>query len=94
MPEFRTAEGVFTVKLWNRNEKKSETLPKERPDSDNVKEKIYDMLREKGVITRKDIEEAFGIGTTTSFKYLKQLCKEGMLKQNKNGNRTTYTLLR
>ena len=87
-PVFRTAEGVFTVEMKNRN-------MKENPHdslklSDEPGEKVMDLVKGKGEITRKDVENAFGVGSTKAYKILKQLCADGVLVQVLNGNKTVY----
>ncbi|MBQ9698715.1 MAG: putative DNA binding domain-containing protein [Acidaminococcaceae bacterium] len=57
---------------------------------DRLKDSICKLANEKGRITRKDVEDAFGFGSTKAFKYLKILCAEGKIRQQKNGNQTTY----
>lgn len=99
LPLFRAAEGVFTVEMSNRNEAAAElsfieknqknTVRKHTPD--DLKEKVYEMIRDNGELTRKDVEEKFNIGSTKSYRILKQLCEEGLVIQQLNGNRTTYS---
>ena len=100
-PVFRAAEDVFTVELSNRNENRSAESAHQKNGagteagilSERMKEKVYQIAREKGEITRRDVEDALHAGSTKSYKLLKQLCKEGLIAQNKNGNRTSYSVL-
>ena len=55
-----------------------------------LKASIYKLAKENGRITRKEIEDNFGFGSTKAFKYLKILCEEGKIIQQKNGNQTIY----
>ena len=94
-PEFKTAEGAFTVILGNRNAiTATESVPNRMNVSTNedVKKAVYDFVKKKTEVGRKDIEKEFGFGSTKAYKYLKILCADGVLVQKKNGNRTTYIL--
>lgn len=94
-PEFRTAEGGFTVSLYNRNEY-TQQIQNEEPDNDRDEEKIetaiYNLVRKNSRITRREVESECGFGLTKSYRILKTMCEKGLLKQNKNGNQTVYTL--
>ena len=99
-PLFRSAEGVFTVEMWNRNEwKDAETGPSDPArvlqagDASSAAERVYAFVREKGEASRKEVQEEFRVGSTKAYKLLKQLCAEGRLIQNQNGNKTTYSAL-
>lgn len=100
-PRFRTAEGAFTVEMTNRNE--VQAFPSASPAEQTIlressfiegKERVLAILREKGdtVITRKDVEDILNVGSTKAYKILKQLCNEKLIRQNFNGNKTTYSL--
>ena len=85
LPAFRTAEGVFVVEMKNRNEAKVQS-------KNTLKDDIYEFVKTKQEVTRKDIENTFGFGSTKAYKYLKMLCDEGVISQKLNGNRTVYRL--
>ena len=100
-PLFQTAEGVFSVTLFNRNEAfvdaetVSEATRVYKVESDNdIGNAICALAKEKGKITRKEIEEVYDCGSTKAFKLLKKLCGDGVLKQKKSGNQTVYVLNR
>lgn len=83
---FKTSEGAFYVELKNKNVQ----APKKRiPD----KESVYELIREKGEVSRKEVEEVLDSGTTKAYMCLKELCDHGLIAQRRNGNRTTYILL-
>ena len=99
-PLFRSAEGAFTVEMWNRNEwKDAEAGPSDPArvvqagDASSAAERVYAFVREKGEASRKEVQEEFRVGSTKAYKLLKQLCAEGRLIQNQNGNKTTYSAL-
>lgn len=99
-PVFKSAEGAFTVELFNRNENAES---KEKPVADSmdsqtgpmleikeIRTSVYQRAKEQGRVTRKEVEQEFGFGSTKAFKVLKMLCDAGLLIQQKNGNRTVY----
>ena len=98
-PVFQSAEGAFTVALFNRNEAQASASPVPNRQSqsasapflrDDTKAAILALAKGKGKVTRKEIELAFEIGTTKAYSLLKALCDEGALIQRKNGKQTTY----
>jgi len=58
--------------------------------SERLKDSICKLANEKGRITRKDVEDTFGFGSIKAFKYLKILCTEEKIRQEKYENQTTY----
>ena len=94
-PEFETAKGVFRVTLPNRNEQ-SETNVRVSDKADkNIslneqKLLILQYALENGSVTRKEVEDLIGAGTTKAFRLLKELCKAGKLEQKGSGRLSTY----
>ncbi len=99
-PVFRSAEGAFTVELSNRNEKSVVEASNNgkanaersavRESTEEVMENICSRVKEQGAITRKEVEEVFGFGSTKAYKILMLLCETGLLTQQKRGNQTVY----
>lgn len=102
-PLIRTAEGAFTVELPNRNEnenqKNKETLVQMELSTDNsttlpfpeeLIDEVYQFAKEMGRLTRKNIEERFGFGSTKAYRLLKHLCDKNLLTQRKYGKQTYY----
>ena len=99
-PVFKAAEGAFTVELFNQNEnteneEKSaaegmDRLTEPVLEIEEIRTAVYQRAKEQGRVTRKELEEEFGFGSTKAFKVLKALCDSGLLIQQKNGNRTVY----
>ncbi|MBO4394519.1 MAG: putative DNA binding domain-containing protein [Spirochaetales bacterium] len=103
-PRFRTAEGAFSVTLFNENEKPSPYdgdliaerrvpygIPNYVPRS-VLMEDVLAFAREKGTITRKDVQDRFSVGSTKAFICLKKLCEDGKLSQTLMGKQTIYKL--
>ena len=96
-PEFETAKGVFRVTLPNRNEKQErEERAKDHVDTmvslNEQKSLIVQYAKENGSVTRKEVEDLIGAGTTKSFRLLKELCEAGKLEQKGNGKLSTYII--
>lgn len=92
-PEFTTSEGGFSVVLPNKNYTASTKNPKPKITTpiDGIETKVYQLAVLRCSITRKDIELELNVGSTKAYKILTQLCKNGLLRQNKNGKLTTYS---
>lgn len=96
-PEFETAQGVFRVTLPNRNEEKealsqpvTEKISEGKSSLDRQKQMIIDFVSENGKVTRKEVEEIIGAGTTKSFRLLRELCEDGQLKPQGRGKLSCY----
>lgn len=94
-PIFKTAEGIFSVELpsKNRSVSSSSLFPIDNP-SDDQNGGILRYVQEKGIVTRKNIEDHFQFGATKAYKVLMQLCEEGRLRQEKQGKQTKYVFVR
>ena len=96
-PEFETAKGVFRVTLPNRNEGQNmETQTDSRIDGDisldEQKNLIIQYAQENGSVTRKEVEDLIGAGTTKAFRLLKELCEANRLEQKGNGKLSIYVI--
>jgi len=98
-PVFHTAEGAFSVLLYNRNEGGEPAASaylkiKRMQDRDNsfeqVKQAVYQFALEQGAVSRKEAEEITGFKSTKAFRLLKEMCEEGKLEQKSNGKFTSY----
>ena len=94
-PEFETAKGVFRVTLPNRNEQpKMDVRVSDKTNKDislnEQKSLILQYARENGSVTRKEVEDLIGAGTTKAFRLLKELCEDGKLEQKGSGKLSTY----
>ena len=93
----RTAKGVFRVTLPNRNEEQeAEVQEIENANNDisldEQKSLIVQYARENGSITRKEVEDLIGAGTTKAFRLLKELCEVDKLEQKGSGKLSTYVI--
>ena len=96
-PEFETAKGVFRVTLPNRNEQpEMDVRVSDKADKDvslnEQKSLILQYARENGSVTRKEVEDLIGAGTTKAFRLLKELCEIDKLEQKGSGKLSTYVI--
>jgi len=95
-PIFKAVEGAFSCILPNRNEVVQYVQKQERTEStvkesiDSEKQSILHLARQKGSISRKEVEDLVGLKTTKAFRLLKELCDEGQLTQQVSGKFTRY----
>ena len=96
-PVFKSAEGAFMVTLPIRNTgpendgtEKSIRKKKTLTSWEKEKESVLELAVKRESITRKEVEEAFGYGSTKAYKLLMSLCEERKLVQQKSGNHTVY----
>lgn len=95
---FRSAEGGFLAELHDRNDRFEYSFGRDMDTGTMVREssyddvhmKIYNLAKEKGKITRKEVEDEFGFGSTKAYKILLSLCDAGLLVQKKHGKLTVY----
>ena len=99
-PEFETAKGDFRVTLPNRNE--TEKSGREFTQAESLKtkknpgkqqQKVLDFVSKNGKITRKQVEELIGSGSTKAFKLIKELCEKGQMKAQGAGKHSYYVLV-
>ena len=92
-PEFRSAEGAFTVALPNTNQSTQSQPTTERANqSRDESSALFEFVKAKGTVTRKDVETEFGFGATKAYTLLKRLCEDGILLQQGQGNKTVYSV--
>ena len=104
-PDFWSGEGGFKVTLYNRNENAEDASlydgslvrepqitygAKENDSLSSVYSSIYALAKERGEVTRKEVDDKFGFSTTKSFNILKKMCASGLLQQKKCGYQTVY----
>ena len=81
--------------LPNRNEEQNNEVQVPDNADENIslneqKQLIVQYAQENGSITRKEVEDLIGAGTTKAFRLLKELCEAGKLEQKGNGRLSTY----
>lgn len=89
-PQIETSDNAFKIILPNLNvqtEKK-----KLSNEGDSQAEKVIQLVRKQGMVTRKEVEKLLGTGQTTSGRLLKKMMKNGQLIQEGRGKNTHYQL--
>ena len=101
-PRFQAVGGAFKVTLFNENERVEDyysgdliSEPRHEYAVNNVPrdvlaDSILELAKKKGMITRKDVQDHFKVGSTKAFLCLKILCDNGKLLQQKMGRQTSY----
>lgn len=91
--------GAIGVYLALRNRKPYEQhgvaahVEKQQSEKQVRKEKILEMIREKGSVTNNDIEAALNVSDASSTNYLQELEREGLVEQiGEHGRFVSYRL--
>lgn len=84
-PKFENVEGAFRVVLPN-------THAQELSVEDEKYLPILRLFEKQKEITRSDVEEALGVGTTHAINMLKEMLKKGLIKKVGNGRLTRYVV--
>ena len=58
------------------------------------KEIVMKLAASKGMVTRRDVEEALSVGASKAYSILTDMCNTGVLVMQKAGKRTQYVLVR
>lgn len=62
--------------------------------SQSDEEKVLEYAESHGVITRNDVIELLGVGTSTASRVIRRMVKNNLLRQNGKARNTNYTVLR
>ena len=84
-PKFENVEGAFRVVLPN-------THAQELSVEDEKYLPILRLFEKQKEITRSDVEEALGVGTTHAINMLKEMLEKELIKKVGNGRLTRYVL--
>ncbi len=89
-PQIGTSDNAFKIILPNLNaQTEKEQISDER---DSQEEKVIQLARKQGMVTRQEVEKLLDIGQTTSGRLLKKIMKNGQLIQEGKGKITHYRL--
>ena len=84
-PKFENVEGAFRVVLPN-------THAQELSVEDEKYLPILRLFEKQKEITRSDVEEALGVGTTHAINMLKEMLEKELIKKVGNGRLTRYVV--
>lgn len=93
-PQIETSDNAFKIILPNLNaqsEKKTENNVTTRNDENE--QKVIELAKAQGSITRKEVEKLLNMSQTTSGRLLKKMHESGLIAQKGKGKNTQYYLL-
>lgn len=90
---FESAPGAFKTTLFNLNiAEEPEIVTPYQPEAE--KEIVMKLAASKGMVTRRDVEEALSVGASKAYSILTNMCNDGVLIMQKAGKRTQYVPVR
>lgn len=92
-PQIETSDNAFKIILPNLNAKTEQKEPENTGFEGSMEEeKVIALAKERGFVTRKEVEILLGIGQTTCGRLLKQMIGNGLIVQEGKGKNTHYCL--
>jgi len=92
-PQIETSDNAFKIILPNLNAKTEQREPDNRGSESSMEEKkVIALAKERGFVTRKEVEILLGISQTTCGRLLKQMIGNGLIVQEGKGKNTHYCL--
>ena len=92
-PQIETSDNAFKIILPNLNAMPEPARQMQvNPEKSTPEEKVIVLTKQRGVITRKEIEILLGIGQSSCGRLLKKLIENGLLIQEGKGKNTHYCL--
>ena len=93
IPQIETSDNAFKITLPNLNAMPEPARQMQvNPEKSTPEEKVIALTKQRGVITRKEIEILLGIGQSSCGRLLKKLIEKGLLIQEGKGKNTHYCL--
>lgn len=92
-PQIETSDNAFKLILPNLNAMAEPEKPiQARTEKDTPEEKVIALTKERGFVTRKEVEILLGIGQSSCGRLLKKMIENGLLIQEGKGKNTHYCL--
>ena len=92
-PHIETSDNAFKIILPNLNAMPEPARQMQiNPEKSTPEEKVIALTKQRGVITRKEIEILLGIGQSSCGRLLKKMIENGLLIQEGKGKNTHYCL--
>lgn len=93
IPQMETSDNAFKIILPNRNAMAGQIgLGNADPEVSPEAGKIIELAKNRGSVTRRDVESLLGIGQTTCGRLLRQMTENGLIIQEGKGKNTHYCL--
>ncbi len=92
-PQIETSDNAFKIILPNMNSV-SESLrqAQNKSEKDTPETKVIDLAKERGFVTRKEVEILLDMGQSSCGRLLKKMTENGLLVQEGKGKKTHYCL--
>ena len=92
-PQIETSDNAFKIILPNLNAMPEPARQMQvNPEKSTSEEKVIALTKQRGVITRKEIEILLGIGQSSCGRLIKKMIENGLLIQEGKGKNTHYCL--
>lgn len=92
-PQIETSDNAFKIILPNLNAMPEPARQMQaNPENDTPEEKVLVLTKQRGFITRKEIEILLGIGQSSCGRLLKKMTENGLLIQEGTGKNIHYCL--
>ena len=86
-PQIETSDNAFKIILPNLNVAATAVTKA----VSNDEETVLNIAKEKGTMTRADVETALGVGRSTATRLIKRMLDSGLIVQSGNGKNTKYS---
>lgn len=94
MPQIETSDNAFKIILPNLNaQSKEKSVEKVTARIDENEQKVIELAKAQGSITRKEVEKLLNLSQTTSGRLLKRMLENGLIVQKGKGKNTQYYFL-
>lgn len=92
-PQIEISDNTFKIILPNLNlETEQKRLEKTEPEDSTAEDKVIALAKEKGTVTRREVEIFLGVSQTTCGRLLRQMIENEQIIQVGRGKNTRYCL--
>lgn len=92
-PQIEISDNTFKIILPNLNlETGQKRLEKTEPEDSTAEDKVIALAKERGTVTRREVEISLGVSQTTCGRLLRQMTENGQIIQVGRGKSTRYCL--
>ena len=94
-PCFEVTDHAFKLTLPNKNNALARSVKngdssQRQPDSDDRQKLLLQLARERGYLTRKEVEKELGVSQATAILILRKMTENGLLTAKNNGKNRRY----
>ena len=92
-PQIETSDNAFKIILPNLNASPEHAkITQVHSQKDTTEEKVITLTKERGFVTRKEVEIFLGIGQSSCGRLLRKMAENGQILQEGKGKNTHYCL--